>query len=72
MFRGNLIQYPDKNTVLGRYLGPAIDVGLVMKAKIMKENGKVVHRLTYHGIKEDDKYNQAHISLSKDFDNIIR
>ena len=27
MFRDKPIQYPEENTVFGRYLGPAIDVG---------------------------------------------
>ena len=46
MFRDDPIQYPDENTVLGRYLGPAIGVGLEITANIMKENGEVVHSLT--------------------------
>ena len=36
MFRENPIQYPDKNPVLGIYLGPEIDVGPEMTANIMK------------------------------------
>ena len=43
-----------------------------MTAKVMKENGEVVHHLTYRGIKEGEKSNQVHISLRKDFDNSIR
>ena len=39
VFRDEPIQHPDKNLVLGRYLGPAIDVGPEMPGKIMK--GKV-------------------------------
>ena len=41
-----MIQYPDKNPVLGRYLGPAIYFGSEMTAKIMKSNGQVVYCLT--------------------------
>ena len=51
MFRDDPIKYPDENPVLGRYLGPAIDVGTAMTANIMKGNGEVVHRSTYHGLK---------------------
>ena len=51
MFRDELILYPDKNPVLGRYLGTAIDVGLEMTANIMDRNVEVVHRPTYHGLK---------------------
>ena len=58
--------------MLGRYLGPAIDVGPAMKTNITKANGEVLHRLTYHGLKEDKKSNQAHVSSRKEFDNSTR
>ena len=45
MFRDKPIQYADKHTVLGKYLG-TIDVGTEMKAKFMNRDGKVVHRST--------------------------
>ena len=44
MFRDDPIQYPYEGSLLGRYLGPEIGVGLEMTAKIMKANVKVVHR----------------------------
>ena len=43
-----------------------------MTAKIMKSNGEFVHSLIYLGLKEDNKSNQYHILLSKEFDNSIR
>ena len=43
MFRDKLIENPDKNTVVGRYLGAEIDVGPEMRANIMRVNGEVVH-----------------------------
>jgi len=42
-----VVQYPDENPALGRYLGVAIDVGPAMTAKILKANGQVVYRSTY-------------------------
>ena len=51
MFRYEPTKYSDKNPVLDKYFGPEIDVLLAMTAKIMKANGKVVHRSTYRGIK---------------------
>ena len=51
MFRDEPIQYPDNNQVLGRYLGPAIDVGPEMTYKIIKVNVEVVHQSTYRGLK---------------------
>ena len=43
MFRDKPIEYHDENPMLGRYLGPEIDVGPSMTAKIMKSNSEVVH-----------------------------
>lgn len=42
------IDYPDEPLCLGKYLGPAIDVGLAMTAKILQHNGKVVDHSMYH------------------------
>ena len=36
--------------VLGRNLGPIIDVGMDMTVKILKSNGEVVHWLTYQDL----------------------
>ena len=43
-----------------------------MTAKILKVNGEVMHLLIYRGLMEDEKSNQVHTSLRKDFDNSIR
>ena len=50
MFRDGNISYPGDKEVLGRYLGPSIDVGPAMTAKMLKENGQVVHRSTHSGL----------------------
>jgi hypothetical protein len=42
MFRDQPVAFPDDNPVLGRYLGPAIDMGPALTAKILKANGEVV------------------------------
>ncbi len=47
MFRDEPVAFPDDNPMLGRYLGPAINVGPALTAKILKANGQVVYRLTY-------------------------
>ena len=46
MFRDLAVSSTEDKMVLGRYLGPIIDVGLATSVKIMKSNGEVVHRLT--------------------------
>ena len=35
--------FPEDNPILGRYLGPAIDVGPAMTAKNLKSNGEVIN-----------------------------
>jgi hypothetical protein len=43
----NTIVFPDdKFTLVGRYLGPATDVGSALMAKMLKQNGQYVCRLT--------------------------
>jgi hypothetical protein len=39
MFCDNLPSFPDDKLILDRYLGPAIDTGLALMAKILKSNG---------------------------------
>ena len=47
MFQDETAPFPDDVLKLGHYLGPSIDVGPAMTAKILTENGQVLHRLTY-------------------------
>ena len=42
MFRDNTPTFPDDKLALGRYLGPATDVGSALTAKILKFNGQLV------------------------------
>ena len=43
-------QFPEENMYLGRHLGPAIYLEPAPTAKILKSNGELVHRSTYHSI----------------------
>ena len=64
-------QFPNDNPVLGRYLGPAIDVGPAMTAKILKSNGEVINRSTYRGLTDEEVARPAHIALREEFDENI-
>jgi hypothetical protein len=68
MFRDQPVAFPDDNPVLGRYLGPAIDVGPALTAKILKANGEVVYRLTYHALTDVEQANAAHVCRRIEFD----
>ena len=54
MFRDTSVTYPDDTMVLGRDLGPAIDIGPAMTRKILKANGKVVYRSTVRSLTPDE------------------
>ena len=47
MFPDKMAPYQDNHHELGRYFGPSIGVGLAKTAKIIKENGQVLHRSKY-------------------------
>ena len=68
MFRDQPVAFPDDNPVLGRYLGPAIDVGPALTAKILKANGEVVYRSTYRALTDVELANAAHVCRRIEFD----
>ncbi len=47
MYHLDTVDYPDEPQSLGKYLGPAIDVGPAMTAKILQHNGAVTYRSMY-------------------------
>ena len=49
-----MASYLDDHFKLGRYLGPSIDVGLAMTAKIWKENGQILHKSTHQALTWDE------------------
>ena len=58
---------------MGRWLGPAVDVGSALKYKILKSNGQVVPRSTIRHLTLDELTNPDHIAMTKAFDeNIIQ
>jgi hypothetical protein len=60
MFRDTVPQYPDDTMILGRWLGPAIDVGSALTMKILKRNGQVVSRLTVRHLTDDEIHSDVH------------
>ena len=61
------VQYPADNIVLGRYLGPAQDVGPAMNSKILKSNREVSLQYTLPAITLKERENPTHIELSRKF-----
>ena len=54
--------------VLGRYLGPSIDMGLAMTVNILKSNVEVVHRLTYLYLLPEELESTKQNTTQEDFD----
>jgi hypothetical protein len=54
--------------VLGRYLGPAINEGPALTAKILKANGEVVYRLMYCALTDVERENAVHVCRWVEFD----
>ena len=54
IFHDEVGSYPDDVLKLGHYLGPRIDVGPAMIAKILTQNGQVSHRSMYRLLTPDE------------------
>ena len=48
------VPFPDDEVKLGCYLGPSIDIGPAMTAKILTQNGQVLHRSPYRLLTPDE------------------
>jgi hypothetical protein len=71
LFRDTSVTYPDDTMVLGRDLGPAIDIGPAMTRKILKANGKVVYRSTARSLTADEMADETMTRERKKFDESI-
>ena len=65
--------FPETKFHVGRWLGPAVDVGSALTYKILKSNGQVVPRSTIIHLTLDELTNPDHIAMRKAFyDTIIQ
>jgi len=67
-FRDTTVSFPDDTMVLGRDLGPAIDIGPAMTRKILKANGRVVYQSTVRALGEDEMNSPIHEKEREQFD----
>jgi hypothetical protein len=63
--------YPDDKLILGRYLGPAIDTGLALMAKILKLNGVFVCRSTLRHLMDEGLNSSVYKYMRRRFDESI-
>ena len=53
-FRDTDKQFPSDKQQIGRYLGPSLNVGSKMTAKILKQNGETLYWSTYDTISREE------------------
>jgi hypothetical protein len=72
MFRDkNVPTFPDVKLILGRYLGPATNVGSALTAKILKSNGQNVCRSTLQHLKDKEIHCPIQQEMRRIFDETI-
>ena len=71
MFRDNTTYYPYQKLTLGRYLGPAMDVGSSMCYKILRADGQIACRTTVWSLTLSERAEPEHEKLRTDFDTHI-
>ena len=73
MFNDSQATLPETKFHVGRWLGPAVDVGSALTYKILISNGQVVQLSTTRHPTLDEFTNPDHIAMRKSFDkNIIQ
>ncbi len=71
MYCDNEPSFPDDKLILGCYLGPAIDTGLALTAKILKSNGVVVCRSTLQHLTDEELNSSVHKDMRHKYDESI-
>jgi hypothetical protein len=71
-FRDTKVSFPEDKVVLGRDLGPAIDIGPMVTRKILKQNGQVVYRSTVRPLTPDEIKDPQEIQARAAFDEAIK
>jgi hypothetical protein len=71
MFQDNEPSFPDDKLILSRYLGPAIDTGLALTAKILKLNGVFVCRSTLRHHTDEELDSPVHKDMRRKFEESI-
>ena len=70
-FRDVTVPFPEEKLILGRYLGPSVDIGPAMTAKILKDTGWVVNRSTFRALTQDEIDDPSEQVARKAFDERI-
>jgi hypothetical protein len=60
--------WPDNKMTLGRYLGPALDVGSALTAKILQSNGTFACQSTFRHLTDEETHCTIHACMRSEFD----
>ena len=71
-FLDTSVSFPEAKETLGRYLGPALGVGPAMTARILKKNGRVVHRSTYRHLNDIERESEQGKKERNEFDEELK
>jgi hypothetical protein len=71
MYRNNIPSYPDDKLILGRYLGPATDIGSALTTKILQPNGQFVCRSTLRHLTDEELQSSVHLDKRRQFDESV-
>ena len=71
MYRDNIPSYPDDKLILGRYLGPATDIGSALTAKILQPNGQFVCRSTLRHLTDEELQSSIQLDKRRQFDESV-
>ncbi len=71
VFRDNVLMLPDVKLTLGRYLGPATNIGSALIAKILKSNGQSVCRSTLRHLNDEEICCPIHQEMRRVFNESI-
>ena len=64
--------FPEAKEVLGRWLGPAVDIGPAMTAKVLKQNGTTTYVSSYRVLNNHELSSPEKIKERDEFDVAIR
>ena len=71
MYWKKTADYPESKECYGRWLGPAIDIGYSMTAKILQENGHVICTGTHRPLTQNEKDSYSEQRIRDDIDHNI-
>jgi len=71
MYRDNVLSYPDDKLILGRYPGPATDIGSALTAKVLQLNGQFVCQSTLRHLTDEELQSSVHLDKRRQFDESV-